>query len=133
MTHEVRKIVVAWVAATLVVVVVPRAKAHHLPKRWCSDSGDICQSVAKVDGERRLTIKTAARYFDEFYLCVRDPEGAKSCEQRRLRLRDDGTYRRSVAWRDHIWHQTTEGAYVVTWRTLDGTRIGRKLGFHTGR
>ena len=130
MTHELRKIAVAWVAALLVVTLAPRAEAHHLSNRWCGESGDICQSVTRGDGERRLTIRTAARYFDEFELCVRDPNGYQVCEQRRLRLRPDGTYARSIAWRDHIWFQRTEGAYVVTWRTLEGTRIGRKLGFH---
>lgn len=128
--HALRMIMATVAAVALVFSLAPKADAHHLPKTYCSDTGDLCQSVRKVDGVRKLRIVLAGNYFHRFQLCVRDPEGSGVCEYYRIRERRDGSYGRSVAWRDHIWHQRTPGAYTVTWRLDDGTRIGRRLGFH---
>lgn len=124
-----RLMLVTTMAASLVAV-TPSAGAHHRPNFYCSESGDLCQSVRKVDGVRRLGITLVAGYFRSFQLCVRDPEGAEVCSYYRIRERSDGTFGRDVRWRDHIWYQRTLGPYTVTWRLSDGTRIGRRLGFH---
>lgn len=116
-------------AAALLVTYAPVAEAHHRPIRYCSETGDICQSVTTIDGVRKLRIATAALYFEGFYLCVRDPSGAEVCERHTMRKRADGTYGRSVRWRDHIWFQRNPGAYTVRW-LASGERIGKVLGFH---
>ena len=130
MTHEVRKIAVAWVAAVLVVTLAPRADAHHLPNRWCSDSGDICLGTRRVDGVRTLRLLMNDPYFDRFRLCVQDPDGERVCK--RFTVGDAGgeLFGADIAWREHF-PDKGQGPYTVTWRMLDGTRIGRRLGFHS--
>lgn len=128
--HALRMIMATVAAVALVVSVAPRTEAHHRPSSYCSASGDLCQSARKVDGVRKLGITLAARYLAGFYLCVRNPEGAEACDYYRVRERRDGTFGRDVRWRDHIWYQRRRGPYTVTWRLADGTRIGRRLGFH---
>lgn len=127
---EIRMIVVTVAAASFLAVMAPGAEAHHRPSAFCSESGDVRQSVRKVDGVRRLRIALAERYFERFYLCVRDPDGGEVCESHRIRERSDGTFGRSVAWRNHIWFQRTAGPYIVRWLLPDGASIGAKLGFH---
>ena len=48
-----RRIVTLTLTATLVLLALPRdAEAHHLPNSYCSSTGDICQSVRRVNGIR---------------------------------------------------------------------------------
>lgn len=126
--HTLRMIVATVAAVALVVSVAPRAEAHHRPKVYCSESGDICQSVGKIDGVRKLRILLAARYFTTFHLCVRYPDGMRWCAPYRIRERDDGLYGRSVDWFKD-WGGRMRGAYRVSWWVGD-QRIGRRLAFH---
>lgn len=124
-----RSLLVTTMAASLVAVSAP-AGAHHRPNIYCSETGDICQSARKVDGVRKLRILTAGRYFDVFHLCVYSQrEGYEWCAPYRLRTRADGTFGRSVAWFKQWPSMRGHGTFTVTWR-VDGTRIGRRLGFH---
>jgi hypothetical protein len=67
-----RRIVTLTLMATLVLLSLPRAaEAHHLPNSYCSSTGDICQSVRRVNGIRMLRISLAAKYFNRYTLCVR--------------------------------------------------------------
>jgi hypothetical protein len=123
---------VAGLSAALVLALHPSAQAHHRPKRYCSSSGDICQSVTRINGVRKLRIRTAARYFRWFHLCVRDPDGFRVCAPFKLKKRADGTFGRSVRWRKHFGYDGP-GAYTVSWRFIrSGDLIGRRLGFHVG-
>lgn len=128
-------IATAAMAALLVAVHPVPAEANHRPKASCSDSGDICQSVGKVDGVRKLRIVLAERYFRRFHLCVRNPMGFAYCET--FGIRDWGeTFGRSIAWRK-IFGSKGDGAYTVTWHRVrhsgdprPGRIIGEHLGFH---
>lgn len=113
---------------TIVVLALPlEAGAHHKPKTYCSETGDLCQSVRKVDGVRSLRIALFAEYFEEFTICVRGPDDTATCKD--FTIRDRGTtFGRSVRWSQHFPNEGP-GAYVVTWRTA-GERVGRRLGFH---
>ena len=124
MTHEVRKIVVAWVAAALVVVAVPRAQAHHAPSSWCSESGYTCTVVGRFRGVRRLAIKsfTISRY----RLCITGPNEERSCGRFRIAAGEDTD---AVRWRRHFPFEG-EGGYIVEWRRPGGRLIGKVLGFH---
>ena len=122
-----RSLLVTVVAATLVAVAAP-AGAHHRENIYCSDTGDLCQSTRLVDGDRKLTIVLAERYFTTFHLCVKDPDGYRVCAPFRIQERDNGTFGRSVDWRRHF-PGGGPGAYTVSWWVGDD-RIGRRLGFH---
>ena len=127
MPQVLRSLVVTAVAASLIAV-SPPAGAHHRPNVHCSESGDICQSVRKIDGVRKLRIVLAARYFSTYHLCVRDADGYRICAPFRIRGRADGLYGSSVRWRRHF-PPGGPGPYTASWWVGDD-RIGRSLGFH---
>lgn len=122
----IRKLALGVVAAAVVLGPLP-AGAGHLPQSHCSASGDVCKSVKKVDGVRKLKITLQSDYFDRYKLCVKAPDDSTTCK--RFRIRESGSaFGSTVRWRKHFPHEG-EGAYTVTWRT-GGGRIGRRLGFH---
>ncbi len=102
--------------------------AHHRPNLYCGETGDICQSTRKVDSIRRLQMHTFAKYFDRYRLCVKAPNGTRTCRRFRMVETEGGSFASSVRWRRHFPSAGT-GAYTVTWRAL-GSQIGRRLGFH---
>ncbi|MDQ4144901.1 MAG: hypothetical protein M3198_14410 [Actinomycetota bacterium] len=125
-----RRIVVTLTAAALVVATAPAVDAHHRPRLYCSPSGDVCQSVTKVGGLRKLRIHTAAQYFEVFQLCVYSHrKDYEWCAPYELRQRAGGTWGRSVAWFKQWPSMRHRGAFTVSWWDGD-TRIGRKLGLH---
>lgn len=107
--------------------VVPHAHADHRPKSYCSESGDVCQSVKKRDGVRRLNIGLAAKYFSRYKLCVTAPDESSQCISRKIT--DQGaSYGDSVNW-ERKFGDKGAGDYSVIWRH-GGDRLGRILGFH---
>lgn len=111
--------------------VPPGASADHRPLTVCSQTGDICQSVARVDGVRVFRITLAAGYFSDYRLCVTGPK-ATSCGRFSVHEAEGGTFASTVRWSRHFEKQGP-GAYTVVWRSLPGnTRVGSVLGFHTG-
>lgn len=122
-----RRVVLIAIVLSATSAFVPNANADHKPKSFCSESGDVCQSVKKRNGQRRLTIGLGAKYFNRYRLCVQAPDGSKECIQRRIT--DQGAqYGDSVNWSNHF---SDEGAgdYKVIWRQ-SGDRLGAVLGFH---
>jgi hypothetical protein len=121
-------------AVTLVLVIgalsAGPAAADHLPLEACSPSGDVCKSVRKVDGVRRLRIGLAAKFFARYRLCVTGPDRATTCHRYRIRERGS-SFGSSIAFRAHFPF-AGPGAYRVVWRFIGGGRIGRALGFHVG-
>jgi hypothetical protein len=123
-----RRIVTLTLMATLLLLALPRAaEAHHLPNSYCSSTGDICQSVRRVNGIRMLRISLAAKYFNRYTLCVKAPDGTRACH--RSYIHDQGvTFGSSVRWHRHFPNKGP-GAYVVTWWS-GGHQVGARLGFH---
>jgi hypothetical protein len=117
--------------AVLVVAAAPApASASHLPLDACSPSGDVCKSVRRVDGVRRLRIMLAADYFERFRLCVTGPDASPTCHT--YRIRDLGaTFGSSIAWRANFPFEG-RGDYKAVWKFIGGGWIGRALGFHVG-
>ena len=114
-------------AGVLFVVASPTARAHHHPNSYCSE--DICQSTTKVDGIRKLTVRMAAKYFDEYRLCVIPTDGARTCKTFEIH-KQGGNYGDAVGWRKHFPDEG-KGAYTVVWKMTNGDRFGEKLGFHS--
>jgi len=122
------------VAASLLVVAAPASEAHHRPNVFCSYSGDICQSVRKHHGVRKLTIVLAEKYFGRYVVCVSKAGRFETCARFKVTERGNGLYGDTIRWRRHFssWGR---GRYVVTWYRVPKAgpptdQIGRKLGFH---
>lgn len=130
MTRTTRLFLVTAISASLVGGFIPRSQAHHRPQVYCSESGDLCQTTGKVDGVRRLQIRTFAKYFGRYRLCVNAPDDSRKCKRFRMHETDSGSWASSIRWRRHFPNKG-DGAYTVTWRSK-GTRIGPRLGFHVG-
>lgn len=128
-------ITVTVCASLLLAVLPPPAQADHKPTSYCSETGDICQSVRKVEGVRKLKIVMTAKYFGRFHLCVQPPEvKVSTCWKFRVKSWDDGLFGRSVRWPGK-WGSDGKGAYTVKWRQVQeqpwpGPVIGMALGFH---
>ena len=123
-----RSMLVTAMAASLIAVAAPGVDAHHRPRSYCSSSGDICQSVRKVDGVRKLSLTLAGRYFDDYRLCV--IAYVRECKRFQVRDLGRGIYGGRVNFERHFT-PFRNASYTVVWRAA-GTRIGRKLGFHVG-
>jgi hypothetical protein len=125
-----KRIVVVSSLVVLAAALYPAtAGARHRPTLYCSPSGDLCQSTRKVDGERRLAITLAARYFRRYDLCVTAPDETRFCKTFRIR-KHGPVFGSSIRWKRHF-PRKGPGAYEVRWRSLpDRTRVGRELGFH---
>lgn len=121
------KKVLALVAVVGLVSTAVPARAHHLPNAWCSESGDVCLSTKMSDGKRKLRIGLGARYFNRYELCVNGPEST-TCHTYEI-TNNDGVYGDSVRW-DRNFPNEGSGRYTVTWKFMNGDRIGRRLGFH---
>lgn len=122
----IRKILLGVTAVAIALPILP-AGASHRPQSKCSASGDVCQSVRKVDGVRKLKITLQSDYFERYRLCVKNPDGATTCKG--FRISESGEqFGDTVRWRKHFPHGG-EGAYNVTWK-VDGGRVGSRLGFH---
>lgn len=121
-----RSLAVSAIAAAVLLSPLP-AQADHRPQEYCSESGDVCQSVRRDDGVRKLKIVLAEKYFSRYKLCVKAPDDSRTCKA--FRIQEQGEqYGDSVRWRKHF-PDAGEGAYSVTWKS-GGARVGARLGFH---
>ncbi len=117
----------AVAAMTVMVAIIPPAGATHRPEEYCSESGDVCTSTRRVEGVRKFRLTMAERYFERYRLCVKGPDGSRSCERFRVE-RQGQLWGDEVRWRRHFPDEGP-GAYTVVWRH-GGERLGDKLGFH---
>lgn len=128
MSEPMRRTLVTLLASALIVGLPSSSSAHHRPNTYCSETGDICQSTAKVDGVRKFRLTLAAKYFDRYKLCVIGPGDSKTCKT--FRTKKQGSfYGDTVRW-DTNFPDEGSGAYDVVWKMTSGDRFGRKLGFH---
>ena len=127
--ERMRFIALVAVSAMVGVLMMPTAGASHLPNARCTDSGDVCVSAQEVNGERLLRIRTAAKYFSRYNVCVMPEGGSIACVQGRVRDGNgDGIWTGSVNWHERF-PDAGRGAYTVRWRTGNGFRSPR-VGFH---
>ena len=93
---------------------------------YCSSSGDLCYDVLNRSGAVSLELRTFARYFDRYNLCVRPPQGASTC--RSFPIRKSGAFYVSrVRW--HLnFPARGPGSYTVSWR-LKANALGPQLRF----
>ena len=123
----IKHVLIATLTAASVLALAPVASANHRPNTYCSDTGDICQSTAKVDGVRKLQITLAAKYFDYYKLCVITPNDTMTCHRYAIERRGD-FFGDVVRWDTHF-PEAGPGAYTVIWK-VSGDRVGHRLGFH---
>jgi hypothetical protein len=119
--------IVSAIAITAFQLPLSSAEATHQPNDYCSESGDVCASTAKVDGLRKLRITTAAQYFENYRLCVTAPDDSKECKKFKIEQSGSG-YADSVRWKKHFPNKGG-GAYTVQWKA-GGENVTPKLGFH---
>lgn len=120
-----------WIATltmTVLLLASPvAAQAHHRPTTYCSVTGDICQSTAKVNGVRMLRVSLVAEFFHRYTLCVTAPDHSTVC--RRFVIHSTGvSFGSSIRWTRHF-PRKGPGAYTVIWKS-GGHRVGHILGFH---
>lgn len=121
------RLLVTLASTALLMGVHPPAQAHHRPRTYCSESGDICQRVRKAEGVRKLRIRAMDEYFDVFHLCVYSHrKDYEWCAPYELRQNDDGTWGRSEAWFKQWPNMRHRGRFTVS-RWDGDTRIGEKL------
>jgi hypothetical protein len=124
----------ALVVATVFVIsttVLPAgsAGATHFPHTRCDISGDSCVSVRRINGVRRLRLLLLFRYFPKHEVCVKGPEGDRTCHTYRTRRLFGGGWGSTIAWREHYPFEG-RGVYRVVWRS-HGQPVG-SLKFHVG-
>ncbi len=116
-----RVLLVAAVALAALVVVAPAGAKET----YCSPSGDICTSVAKLKGVRYLRAGTFS-FTGRVKICVKDPTAARVCHGFKLR-RAGPLYQAKVLWKRN-YPNRGPGTYRVTffWGT---TKLGPTLTF----
>ena len=115
--------VVALAAAAFAAVLLaaPAAAKNH----YCSPSGDVCTSVARLKGVRYLRVGTFS-FTGRVRICVKDPTGVRVC--RSFKLRKVGPiYQAKVLWKQNYPNRGA-GAYRVTF-FYGSTRLGPALSF----
>lgn len=113
-------------AAGLALTGTPAADARS---SYCTPSGDYCKSTYQRKGVRYFELRTAALYAPppRYRLCVKDPDGVKTCRRFRLRERRFGWVGR-VRWSRHFPTDGGRGVYRVRWKD-DGLTYGPRLSF----
>ena len=104
------------------------ARAHHAPKAYCSESGDVCEEVRNTSDDFRFRLSLGAKYFNRYKLCVTAPDGGTDCKTFKVHQMENGIYGGNVSW-SHNYPPAGNGAYTVVWKQ-GGHRLGDKLGFH---
>lgn len=120
-------IVVLALVVSATVLPVGVAGANHFPHTRCDPSGDSCVSVKKINGVRMLRLGLLFRYFPRHDVCVKGPDGGRTCHTYRTRKLPSGLWGSSIDWREHFPFQG-RGTYRVVWRA-QGHAVGF-LKFH---
>jgi hypothetical protein len=117
-------------AGVLLVSLVPlAAQANHRPQTYVSESGDVSLSTEREPGTpQRMTIATAAKYFDQYKLCVTAPDHSKVCKMFKMKEGAVDSYYSDPKWKGNFPNKGA-GKYVVKWKN-NGHGLGPALGFH---
>ena len=124
-----RRLVVGVVTVGLLCAAGP-ALGSHASSRYCSESGDLCQSTRKIDGIRKLAVTTTDGSLATYGLCVTTPTGRTDCKRFEMEPSGDD-YADSVRWHRHF-PADGPGHYKVAWKIDDCRVIGEELGFSRG-
>jgi hypothetical protein len=128
-----KRLTVIALAVVVSATVLPAgsAVADHSPHTRCDPSGDVCVSVKKIDGVRRLRLAMLFKYFPKHEVCVKGPEGERTCHTYRTR-RIQGLWGSSIDWRTNYPFQG-RGIYRVVWRTESGFFAALRFHVRGGR
>ena len=92
---------------------------------YCSPSGDVCTSVAKLNGVRYLRVGTFS-FTGRVKICVKDPAPTRVCHSFKLR-KAGSLYQAKVLWKANYPNRGA-GTYRVTF-FYGTTRLGPALDF----
>ena len=129
MTRMTRTALSLACALALVAGLAPSALAQHRPNWFCSTSGDYCQYAKKNGKGIRFLVFRSFAHRGEVKVCVRAPDGTRSCINDRFTdANDDSLFVTRLRWNTNFPNQGP-GDYSVRWKQ-DGARTGKILGFH---
>lgn len=82
--------------------------------RHCSASGDVCYGAFGSGAAVRLRVTLAANYFHSYALCVRAPDGTRTCQRFHTWPIAHGLYQSTLRWLAHF-PDKGRGTYRATW------------------
>jgi hypothetical protein len=88
-------------------------------RRHCSVTGDVCYGAFGTGTTVRLRITLAANFFRRYTLCVRPPDGARTCHRFRTRRVAHGLFQSTVRWSKRFPY-SGPGRYRATWNGGNG-------------
>ena len=95
---------------------------------YCSKSGDVCYGVVKGSSPIKLRLALAAKYFNEFRICLRGPSGQRDCKTFKVRRLKGGIYGRTVKVAKHFEFLGKSGEYKARF-SQNGQRLGPAVTF----
>ena len=99
-------------------LVLPAAPASAV-RRHCSVTGDVCYGAFGTGATVRLRVTLAANLFQRYTLCVRAPDGARTCHRFRTHAAAHGLFQSTVRWSAHFPNRGP-GRYRATWNAGGG-------------
>jgi hypothetical protein len=115
----------AVLGAAAVLVALVAAAPAAAKEGYCSPSGDVCTSVAKLKGVRYLRVGTFS-FMSRVKICVKDPTAARVCHG--FKLRKAGPfYQAKILWKRN-YPNRGPGTYRVTF-FYGATKLGPALDF----
>jgi hypothetical protein len=115
----------------LIPVAVAAAAAALIPasasarSTYCSKSGDVCYQAK--GSPIKLKIRTAAKYFSKYRLCITNPHGVRECHRFRVHRTKSGQYSSTISWPKH-YEYGGKGAYKARWYA-GGNALGPAVSF----
>jgi hypothetical protein len=88
-------------------------------KQHCSATGDVCYGAFGIGSHVRLRITLAANLFHTYKLCVRAPDGSRTCRQFHTWPIAHGLYQSTQHWAAHFPNKGP-GRYRATWNAGSG-------------
>jgi hypothetical protein len=113
-----RRSAFALVLVTGIVLALPATPASAV-KRHCSTTGDVCYGAFGLGSHVRLRITLAGNLFHTYKLCVRAPDGSRTCRQFHTWPIAHGLFQSTQHWRAHFPNKGP-GRYRATWNAGGG-------------
>jgi hypothetical protein len=113
-----RRSAFALVLVTGIVLALSATPASAV-KRHCSTTGDVCYGAFGLGSHVRLRITLAGNLFHTYNLCVRAPDGSRTCRQFHTWPIAHGLFQSTQHWRAHFPNKGP-GRYRATWNAGGG-------------